>query len=116
MLKLRESIVPIIDLRMRLNLTRAQLTPLTVIIVLSIGSAAGRRELGLVVDGVSDVTDISPENLKEAPNFGPRAGAELIQGLVIAGERMLILLNLDELAHGIFDRGMDRATLSSLST
>ena len=111
-LNLRGSIVPIIDLRVRFNLARAEFTPLTVIIVLSVRTAAGAREFGLVVDGVSDVVDISPENLKDAPNLGPSATAEFIQGLAIAGERMLILLNIDELIH----RDMDQVAQSSLSS
>ncbi|HEY8535918.1 MAG TPA: chemotaxis protein CheW, partial [Vicinamibacterales bacterium] len=54
-LNLRGSIVPIVDLRMRFNLDRAEYTAVTVIIVLSVNSPAGRREIGVVVDGVSDV-------------------------------------------------------------
>ena len=111
-LNLRGSIVPIIDLRVRFNVARAEFTPLTVIIVLSLRSAAGEREFGLVADGVSDVIDISPENLKDAPNLGPSASAEFIQGLAITGDRMLILLNADELAHGLVHREMDQGALS----
>ena len=115
-LNLRGSIVPIIDLRVCFNLGRAPLTPSTVIIVLSVRSASGEREFGLVVDGVSDVVDISPENLKSVPNLGPSAGAEFIQGLAVAGEHMLILLDVDELAHGLVHRDMDQVALPSLSS
>src|SRR5579862_6562079 len=96
-LNLRGAIVPVIDLRVRFNLARAEFTPHTVIIVLSVRSPAGQREFGLVVDGVSDVVDIAPENLKDAPSLGSSSAAEFIQGLAIAGERMLIVLNVDEL-------------------
>src|ERR1700722_15552839 len=41
-LNLRGSIVPIVDLRMQFNLERAEYTPVTVIIVLSVQSATGR--------------------------------------------------------------------------
>src|SRR6266571_7834239 len=54
-LNLRGSIVPIVDLRMRLAFERAEYTAVTVIIVLSIFSAHGRRDVGVVVDAVSDV-------------------------------------------------------------
>jgi purine-binding chemotaxis protein CheW len=109
-LNLRGSIVPIIDLRVRFNLTQAEFTPLTVIIVLR--STADQREFGLVVDGVSDVVDIAAENLKDAPSLGSSSAAEFIQGLAIAGERMLILLNVDELIH----RDLDQVALPSLSS
>jgi purine-binding chemotaxis protein CheW len=96
-LNLRGTIVPIIDLRVRFNLTEAQFTPLTVIIVLSVNSSAGQREFGLVVDGVSDVVDISAENLQETPNLGARASVDFIQGLALVANSMLILLDVDEL-------------------
>lgn len=100
-LNLRGSIVPIIDLRVRFRLAQAEFTPLTVIIVLSVRSSQGRqREFGLVVDAVSDVIDIDPGNLKDTPSLGNSAVSEFIQGLAIAGDRMLILLNVDELIQG----------------
>jgi len=111
-LNLRGSIVPIIDLRVRFNLARAEFTPLTVIIVLSVHLPSGEREFGLVVDAVSDVVDIAPENLKDAPSLGSTSAAEFIQGLAIAGEHMLILLDVDELVH----RDLERVALADLSS
>ena len=96
-LNLRGSIVPIIDLRVRLNLEQAQFTPLTVIVVLSVVSPSGRREFGLVVDSVSDVVDIKAADLKETPSLSANAGTELIKGLATVADRMLILLDVDEL-------------------
>ncbi len=108
-LNLRGSIVPIVDLRLRFNLAQAEFTPLTVIIVLSVQASSGLRELGLVVDAVSDVVDISAENLKETPSLGSRATVEFIQGLALVANRMLILLDVDELIH----RDMEQVRLSA---
>ncbi len=110
-LNLRGSIVPIIDLRVRFGLAQAEFTPLTVIIVLSVKSSQGHREFGLVVDGVSDVVNIGAENLKETPNLGSTSTVEFIQGLAIVAERMLILLDVDELIH----RDMEQAGFSDLA-
>ena len=60
MLNLRGSIVPIVDLRMRLCLERAEYTSITVIIVLSVRAPSGERHFGVVVDGVSDVIGVDP--------------------------------------------------------
>jgi purine-binding chemotaxis protein CheW len=94
-LNLRGSIVPIIDLRLRFNLAHAEFTPLTVIIVLSIGTSSGPREFGLVVDGVSDVVDI--DTFMEAPSLGNGAAVDFIEGLAMVDGRMLIMLNVEEL-------------------
>src|SRR5262245_23501497 len=96
-LNLRGSIVPIVDLRMRFNLDRAEYTAITVIIVLSVQSPAGRRHFGVVVDGVSDVGDVKAAEVRPAPDLGSRAATEHIRGLVPVAERMVVLLDIDRL-------------------
>lgn len=99
-LNLRGSIVPIVDLRMRFRLERAEYTAVTVIIVLSVETASGRRDLGMVVDGVSDVIDIKSADLKPAPDLGSQVSTEFIQGLMTVGEHMVMLLDIDRLVGG----------------
>ena len=99
-LNLRGSIVPIVDLRMRFSLPRAQYSPLTVIIVLSVESPHGRRDCGLVVDGVSDVVDVAAGEVKPAPDLGREAGTEFIAGLAAVSGRMVMLLDIDRLIGG----------------
>jgi purine-binding chemotaxis protein CheW len=99
-LNLRGSIVPIVDLRMRFNLERAEYTPLTVIIVLSVESSAGRRDFGLVVDGVSDVIDVNAGDVKPAPEMGKHVSTEFIEGLAAVSGRMVMLLDIDQLIGG----------------
>jgi purine-binding chemotaxis protein CheW len=96
-LNLRGSIVPIVDLRMQFNLDRAEYTAVTVIIVLSVQSSTGRRDFGVVVDGVSDVVDVNAAEVKPAPDLGSRAATEHIRGLVPVSERMVVLLDIDRL-------------------
>ena len=96
-LNLRGSIVPIIDMRVRFGLASAEFTPLTVIIVLSIKTAKGLSEFGLVVDSVSDVVDIRGEDVKETPNLGGKMNADFIESLATVAGRMVILLDVDAL-------------------
>jgi purine-binding chemotaxis protein CheW len=99
-LNLRGSIVPIVDLRMRFALERVEYTALTVIIVLSVVSSTGRRDFGVVVDGVSDVVDVDAAQVKPAPDLGTRSATEHIRGLVPVSERMVVLLDIDKLIGG----------------
>jgi purine-binding chemotaxis protein CheW len=96
-LNLRGSIVPIVDLRMRFALERAEYTSITVIIVLSVQSSTGRRDFGVVVDGVSDVVDVDSTTVKPTPDLGSRAATEHIRGLVSVAGRMVMLLDIDRL-------------------
>jgi purine-binding chemotaxis protein CheW len=87
-------------MRMRFNLDRAEYTPLTVIIVLSVESPAGRRDIGVVVDGVSDVIDVAVAEIKPAPELGAQVSTEFIQGLAAVSGRMVMLLDIDRLIGG----------------
>lgn len=96
-LNLRGAIVPIIDLRLRFALPEATFSPMTVIIVLSLVSASGQRECGVVVDSVSDVVDLVPGAVKPAPALKSGPAQDFIGGIATIDEQMLILLNVDHL-------------------
>jgi purine-binding chemotaxis protein CheW len=94
---LRGVIVPIVDMRLRLNLADAQYNDFTVVIVLNIAS----RTMGIVVDSVSDVIELAPQQIKAAPEFSGAIDASHILGLgtVKSGdtERMLILMDIEKM-------------------
>jgi len=96
-INLRGAIVPIIDLRMRFNLKKLDYGPLTVVIVLRVNCTERERTMGIVVDAVSDVYDICPENTETPPDFGNSIDAEAINGLATVNEKMVILLDIDHL-------------------
>lgn len=90
---LRGLIVPIVDMRIRFNLGEPEYGPFTVVIILNIGN----RVVGMVVDAVSDVTILEPEQIKPAPEMGGSLNTEYITGLGTLEERMLILVDIDKL-------------------
>ncbi|WP_093384514.1 chemotaxis protein CheW [Variovorax sp. OV329] len=90
---LRGIIVPIIDMRVKLNLGDPSYDQFTVVIVLNIGG----RVVGMVVDSVSDVITLEPAQIKEAPQMGSLLDTDYLIGLGTVGERMLILMDIDRL-------------------
>ncbi|MBB3118120.1 chemotaxis protein CheW [Pseudoduganella violacea] len=90
---LRGLIVPIVDMRIKFNLGTPNYNQFTVVIILNIGS----RVVGMVVDSVSDVTTLEPEQIKAAPEMGSTINTEHIVGLGTLEERMLILVDIDKL-------------------
>jgi purine-binding chemotaxis protein CheW len=96
-LNLRGAVVPIIDLRVRFALASAEFSPLTVIIVLSLRTADGVRECGVVVDSVSDVVDVEAQAVKPPPQLGNTGNQDFISGIATVDDRMLIVLNVDDL-------------------
>src|SRR6188472_4009051 len=68
-LNLRGAIVPIVDLRVRFAMQSADFNAVTVVIVLSLRTADGHRECGIVVDSVRDVVDIAADGVRPAPTM-----------------------------------------------
>jgi purine-binding chemotaxis protein CheW len=97
-LNLRGAIVPVIDLRIRFDLPRTDYTPTTVVVVLSIRSGDGReRVMGVVVDAISDVVNASLSDIQTTPEFDSSIKIEYIMGLASAGDKMLMLVDVDKL-------------------
>ena len=96
-MNLRNTVVPIVDLRIRFGLTDIEYKPTTVIIVLSVELAGEQRVMGIVVDAVSDVVDVNSEDMKKVPSLGTAVDTKYINGMVMIGNRMVILLNTDKL-------------------
>ena len=51
----------------------------------------------IVVDSVSDVAAFGSDQLKPAPDFGKTVDARFLTGIGMAGERMVLLLDIDEM-------------------
>ncbi|WP_292999760.1 chemotaxis protein CheW [Nevskia sp.] len=92
-INLRGAIVPVIDLRIKFNLSSVAYNEFTVMIILNIA----RRIVGIVVDSVSDVTQLGPEQIKPTPEFGSALDTSYITGLGALDERMLILIDIEKL-------------------
>lgn len=92
-INLRGVIVPIIDMRIKFKLAQVVYDALTVVIVLNIGS----QVMGMVVDGVSDVVTLAPEQLHPVPEFSSAIGSEHVLAIGSIQERMLILLDIEKL-------------------
>lgn len=96
-LDLRGTIVPILDLRLRFNVGKAEYAPTTVIIVVSVETGEHSQVVGIVVDGVSDVLDVTAAAMRKAPELGARINTRFIRGMVTLEKRMVVLLDVDRL-------------------
>ncbi|QIB64305.1 chemotaxis protein CheW [Kineobactrum salinum] len=90
---LRGVIVPIVDLRIKFRLTDIEYNTQTVVIVVNIED----RVVGIVVDGVSDVMTLKPDQIKPAPEFGVSMPVDYLSGLGNLEDRMLVLVDIEKL-------------------
>ncbi len=92
-INLRGIIIPVVDMRIKFHLGEPVYDQFTVVIILNING----RVVGVVVDSVSDVITLDPEQIKPAPEMGTAFSNEYMIGLGTVNERMLILMDIDKL-------------------
>jgi purine-binding chemotaxis protein CheW len=105
-INLRGTIVPIVDLRLKFGLAKANYDEFTVVIILSFA----RRVVGIVVDAVSDVITLAPQQIQPAPEFGAALDTRFITGIGTVEERMLILADIERLMTSRDMQLVDQAT------
>jgi len=94
---LRGAVVPILDLRRRFGLGEAVYGRTTVVIVVKVDCARGAVTAGMVVDAVTEVRDISEQDLRPAPPVGSGIDAHFVHGLAMVGDAVLVLLDVAQL-------------------
>ena len=88
---LRGKVIPIVDLRLKFGMERVEATASTCIIVVELRGF----HMGLVVDRVSEVTSLAPDDIQESPSFGEDVHTEYLLGIGKAGERIKLLLDIE---------------------
>jgi purine-binding chemotaxis protein CheW len=96
-INLRGVIVPILDLRIKFQLTQASYDEFTVVIILNVAG----RVVGVVVDAVSDVLTLAADDIRPTPEFASATfDTKYITGLGTVEEQMIILLDIEKLMTG----------------
>lgn len=90
-LNLRGTVVPVHDLRTRLSGARTQATGTHVIVIVYLGT----QTLGILVDAVSDILTVMPEDLKTPPQGSESAASAAL--VSTDGNQLLTILNLSAL-------------------
>jgi len=97
-INLRGLVVPIIDLRKRFAMSQAEFGPTTIIVIVKMLDQSNKsKTIGMVVDEVSDVYNISAEEVGEMPDFGSVVGTEFIKGVATVNDTMVIILDIESL-------------------
>lgn len=94
----RGTIVPIIDLRVRFQYSEISYESTTVVIILKT-QVSDEQEciIGIVVDAVADVYDVSNKDLKKSPSLGSKIDTKYIKGMTQIKESMIIILETSKL-------------------
>ena len=94
-INLRGKVVPVIDLRIKFGLAAADYSQRTCIVVTQIQGDSGLILMGVIVDGVSEVLNLTSSDIEDTPDFGEEIAGPYLLGLAKVKGRVKILLDID---------------------
>src|SRR5579871_386535 len=95
-INLRGKVIPVIDLRLKFSLPEAEYRACTCIIVVQVAKESGAILMGIVVDGVAEVLNLTAGDIENTPNFGKGAETPYLLGMAKVKGKVKILLDIDE--------------------
>ena len=102
----RGVIAPVVDMRLKFRLEKADYDDFTVVIVLNIG----QRLVGMVVDAVSDVITVTQAQMRPLPEFNSAIARDQLLAIGAIEKRSLILVDIEKLMTS-FDMGLIEQSL-----
>ncbi len=93
-INVRGHVVPVVDLRRKFGLEKAEQTVNTCIIIVELEIDGESSTMGALVDGVQEVLNIMPEQIEATPRLGSRIDTRFIQGIGKLAEKFVILLDI----------------------
>lgn len=95
-INLRGRVIPVIDLRLKFGMPEKENTDKTCIIVVQVKTEKATITMGAVVDSVSEVLEISSEQIEAPPAFGNNVDLRFIMGMGKIAEKVIMLLDVDK--------------------
>ncbi len=117
-INLRGHVVPVIDLVRRFGRGATELRPRTCIVIVEVPTPAGPLALGILVDGVNTVLDLSPAQIEPPPAFGAGLRRDFVQGMARTDAGFIVLLHIAQVlaadeAESLAQAAQDAATSPS---
>ncbi len=94
-LNLRGSVVPVIDMRLKLGMPATEKTVNTCIIVMEIQVDGEVLVVGALADSVQEVSEFDSEQIEPPPRIGSRLKTEYIRGMSNVNDQFIIILDID---------------------
>jgi len=95
-INLRGSVVPVIDLGARFGKQATDITRRTCIVIIEVANGEETQDVGVMVDAVNEVLEISASEIEPAPSFGANIRADFIDGMGKINGKFVIILNIHQ--------------------
>ena len=95
-INLRGSVVPVVDLAARFGHSQSEVGKRTCIVIVEVRQDDSKHDLGIMVDAVSEVLEVSSADIEPPPAFGAKIRADFIDGMGKIGGKFVIILNIQK--------------------
>lgn len=96
-INLRGQIIPVIDLRIKFNMPECEHNEKTCIIVVNVSNGSYNKQVGLIVDTVSEVFDIPISQIEDPPHFENNNESGSLLGIGKAKDKLIMILDIDKI-------------------
>ena len=94
-INLRGSVVPVIDFSVRFGRAPTQIHRRTCIVIMELVQNEATTVLGILVDQVREVLEITQDGMELAPTFGNRIPSDFIRNVGKVGGKFVLILDVD---------------------
>lgn len=95
-MNLRGSVVPVVDLKQKFEMGTTEITKDACILIVEFEAEDQGFTIGLLVDSVVEVFELSPNRIEEPPRFGMRYSPRYLKGMGRRGDVVFVILDADK--------------------
>ncbi len=99
-INLRGSVVPVVDLAAKFGFPPLAVSNRTCIVIVDVEADRDRAVIGIMVEAVNAVIDLSPADVEAPPSFGTGISTEHLRGMGRVGDRFVPILDVDQVLSG----------------
>jgi purine-binding chemotaxis protein CheW len=99
-INLRGSVVPVIDLAVKFGMQESLITKWTCIVIVEINFEDEQIVMGILVDSISQVIDLLPDDIEVPPSFGTKVDVDYLLGMGRLGKKFVLILDIDRVLSG----------------
>jgi len=93
---LRGRVVPVVDLAVKFGLPASEISKFSCIIITEVMFQGENLTMGVLADAVSQVIDLSADDIEATPPFGTRVKTEYLLGMGALGKKFCLILDIDK--------------------
>jgi purine-binding chemotaxis protein CheW len=95
-INLRGAVVPVVDLGARFGKRTTSITRRTCIVIIEVAQGEESHDIGVMVDAVNEVLEISAGEIEPAPSFGADIRADFIDGMGKIDDKFVVILDVNQ--------------------